>query len=153
MHSLQVVNNLKRKLLCTYPRKPGNISLNTLIVVIWHIKDLLWAKCWHKILFNEFWKMSLSEPYSFNKTLCQQSTNVRFFLSHNGIQRIKMKRRVQNILIWPCILYICTSTVLLTYDVMKSYLNRVWDKKIRNGYIILKTMVVMRKKLLSMSLN
>ena len=27
----------------------------------------------------------------------------------------------------------------LTYDVMKSYLTRVWDKKIRNGYITLET--------------
>ena len=31
----------------------------------------------------------------------------------------------------------------LTYDVMKSYLTRVWDKKIRNRYIALETGVVM----------
>ena len=31
----------------------------------------------------------------------------------------------------------------LTYDVMKSYLTRVRDKKIRNGYITLNTRVVM----------
>ena len=31
----------------------------------------------------------------------------------------------------------------LTYDVMKSYLTRVWDKKIRNGYIASETRVVM----------
>ena len=30
----------------------------------------------------------------------------------------------------------------LTYDVMKSYLTRVWDKKIRNDYITLETKVV-----------
>ena len=29
-----------------------------------------------------------------------------------------------------------------TSDVMKSYLAIVWDKEIRNGYIILETMVV-----------
>ena len=31
----------------------------------------------------------------------------------------------------------------LTFDVMKSYLTRVWDKKTRNGYIALETKVVM----------
>ena len=31
----------------------------------------------------------------------------------------------------------------LTYDVMKSYLKRVWEKKIRNGYITLETKVAM----------
>ena len=30
-----------------------------------------------------------------------------------------------------------------TYDVMKSYLTRVLDNKIRNGYITLETRVVM----------
>ena len=32
---------------------------------------------------------------------------------------------------------------VLTYDVMKSYLTRVRDKKIRNGKITLETRVVM----------
>ena len=31
----------------------------------------------------------------------------------------------------------------LTYDVMKSYITRVRDKEIRNGYITLETRVVM----------
>ena len=31
----------------------------------------------------------------------------------------------------------------LTYEVMKSYLICVWDKKIRNGYIKLETRVIM----------
>ena len=31
----------------------------------------------------------------------------------------------------------------LNYDVIKSYLTRVWEKKIRNGYIALETRVVM----------
>ena len=31
----------------------------------------------------------------------------------------------------------------LTYDVMKSYLTRIWEKKIRKGYIILETRFVM----------
>ena len=37
----------------------------------------------------------------FDKLLFQQSTNVRFFLSHNYVQRIRFKTkiRVQNILI------------------------------------------------------
>ena len=30
----------------------------------------------------------------------------------------------------------------LTYDVMKSNLTHVWDKKIRNGYITLETRVM-----------
>ena len=29
------------------------------------------------------------------------------------------------------------------YDIMKSYLTHVWDKKISNGYITLETRVVM----------
>ena len=32
----------------------------------------------------------------------------------------------------------------LTYDIMKCYLTRVRDTKIRNGYITLETRVVMR---------
>ena len=32
---------------------------------------------------------------------------------------------------------------VLTYDVMKSYLTRVWDKKIRNVYVTLETVFVM----------
>ena len=34
----------------------------------------------------------------------------------------------------------------LTYDVTKSYLPCMWDKKIRNGYITLETRDVMWKK-------
>ena len=34
-------------------------------------------------------------------------------------------------------------TPALTYDVMKSYLTRVRDKKIRNGFITLETRVLM----------
>ena len=37
----------------------------------------------------------------------------------------------------------CKHTIIAIYDVMKSSLTRVWDKKIRNGYIIWKTRVVM----------
>ena len=32
----------------------------------------------------------------------------------------------------------------LTYDVIKPYLSRVLDKKVRNGFITLETRVVMR---------
>ena len=55
---------------------------------------------------------------------------------------LNKKVRFQNILISPC----RTATLwnfcvgihrysALTYDVMKSYLTRVWDKKIRNDYL------------------
>ena len=33
--------------------------------------------------------------------------------------------------------------IALTYDVMKSYLTHLWDKKIPDGYITLETRVVM----------
>ena len=56
----------------------------------------------------------------------------------------------QNILISPCwsVMFgnFCVEIhrySALTYDVIKSYLTRVWDKEIRNGYITLKTGVVM----------
>ena len=36
-----------------------------------------------------------------------------------------------------------------TYDVVNSYLTLVWDKKIRNGYVILETRVLCNKMLKS----
>ena len=60
------------------------------------------------------------------------------------------KIRLQNILISPCpsamFWDFCVGIQrysALTYDVIKSYLTRVRDKKIRNGYITLETSVVM----------
>ena len=61
-----------------------------------------------------------------------------------------LKIRVRNILIRPCrsaIFYnFCEGIHMysaLTYDVMKSYLTRTLDKKIRDAYITLETGFVM----------
>ena len=57
-------------------------------------------KSWDKIVLNDSRKMLLSEPLAslivvtfFNKILSQQSTDARFFLSYNRIQRIKLKNK------------------------------------------------------------
>ena len=62
----------------------------------------------------------------------------------------KKKIRFQNILISPCRSAMFWNFCVgihryraLTYDVMKSYLTCVCDKKIRNGCITSETMVVM----------
>ena len=66
-----------------------------------------------------------------------------------GLSVKELKERFQNILISPCrsamFWNFCVGIhrySALTYDVIKSYLTRVRDKKIRNGYITLKTRVV-----------
>ena len=67
---------------------------------------------------------------------------------------LNLKIRVQNILTWPCMsVTFCNFCGRLrhdvniystsTYDVMKSYLTCMRDKNIGNGYITLKTSVVM----------
>ena len=59
------------------------------------IQDLSWVNCW-----DEIFQTSLGKCYSITffktsliKFLFQQSTNVRFFLSHNWIKWIKLKNR------------------------------------------------------------
>ena len=76
----------------------------------------------------------------FNEILSQQSTNVKFFLSHNRIQRIKMENKGPKTYSFghagqPCFRMFCVGIrhmySALTYDVRKSYLTRGRDKKIR----------------------
>ena len=102
--------------------------------------------------------MLLSEPLAslitffqdeFNRILLQQSTNVRFFSTHNRIQPIKLKKGsktyssgyvldfLSKVTSW------CKHMKSAIYDVMKSYLTRVWDKKILDDYITRETGVVM----------
>ena len=58
----------------------------------------------------------------------------------------------KHILIWPCTsakfwnfcVGIHNMKKASTFGVMKSYLTRVWDKKIRNAYMTLETRIVMR---------
>ena len=86
----------------------------------------------------------------FNTILSQQSTIISFFLSNNWIQRIKLKNKgpkqtnlatFWNFRVkWRHDVNIWNSAI---YDVMKSYLTRVWDKKIRHGYFTLETRYVM----------
>ena len=103
--------------------------------------------------------MSLSEPLASLITFLRTNL-ITFYLN---IQRMSdsfhqiseysesnYKIWFQNIIIWPCksamFLNYCVGIhkySALTYDVMKSYLTRVSDKKIRNSYITLETMVVM----------
>ena len=77
-------------------------NLSSCHCIFWHV--LIYRTCHEltveiRFLLNKSWKMLLSEPLvvliiffrtSFIKILSQQSTNVRFFLSHNWIQRIKL---------------------------------------------------------------
>ena len=60
------------------------------------IEDLSSVNCWDKIILNKSLKMLFSEPLAslitfFKIILSQQSSNVRFFLSHNWLKRIKLK--------------------------------------------------------------
>ena len=103
--------------------------------------------------------MLLSEPLvslinifqdEFNEILTQQSTNVRFFWSHNWVKRIRLKNKDPNThlaMFWNFCVGWRHDTNIITcrtiYDAMKSYLTRVWDKKIRYGYITLETRFVM----------
>ena len=72
----------------------------------------------------------------FNRILSQQSIKIRFFLSHNWIQRVKLKIRFQNLLILPFRPAMFWNYDVgihkysaLTYDIINSYLTHVWDKK------------------------
>ena len=79
--------------------------------------------------------------------LSQQSTNARFFLSHRltesselNIKNKGPKYSSDHVLeflrrMTSSCKHMCSGI----YDVMKSYLTRVRDKKIRNGYITLET--------------
>ena len=102
------------------------------------------------VIKRAFGKLNNIFQNEFNENLSQQSTNVRFFLSHNWIQRSEFKnKRFQNLLIWPFRSAMFWNygvgihmNIALTHDVMKCYLTPRWDKKIRM------IAVLHRKKLL-----
>ena len=75
-----------------------------------------------------------------------------FFYHITESSELNRKIRVRNILSWPYYGFFfflrkmtswCKRMYSAIYDVMRSYLTRVRDKKIRNGHITLETRVVM----------
>ena len=132
-------------------------------------KSLALVDFWGKILLNLSWKKLIKlakGPLSnifqdwFNKILSQQlthdrsyisqqSTNAIFFLSYNWIKLVILKNKGPKQTCWAIFWNVCVGWrhdlnifVQCLDDVTKSYLKRVWDKKIQNGYITLETRVM-----------
>ena len=72
--------------------------------------------------------------------------NVGFFLLHKWIQQIELKNKGPKHTYLAMFYNFCIGIHIysaFTYDVMETYLTCVSDEKIYNGYVTLKTRVVM----------